>query len=355
MKQFISFIKKETKHILRDHRTMLILFGMPVVMMVLFGFAISTDVKNVNLIVVTSEMDNQTQKILDRINASEYFTIKYCVKTTDEAQQLMRENKANMAIVFNSKFADRLYDGSAKVQLITDNTDPNMAELENAYIQQIITNVKPPTVTRLLYNPQMKSSYNFVPGIMGMLLMIICAMMTSVSIVKEKERGTMEVILVSPVRPIIIIIAKAVPYMILSLIILICILLISKYILLVPIAGSITAIFGVSLLYILLALSLGLFISVIAETQVAALLISGMILLIPSIMLSGMIYPIESMPHILQYLADIVPARWYIAAIRKLMIMGVGIDMIYKELAVLTVMTVILLTIALRKFKTRLE
>ncbi|HAT62625.1 MAG TPA: multidrug ABC transporter permease, partial [Prevotella sp.] len=115
MKQFFSFIKKETKHILRDHRTMLILFGMPVVMMFLFGFAIRTDVKNVNLIVVTSEMDNQTQKILDRINSSEYFTIKYCVKTTDEAQQLMRENKANMAIIFNSKFADRLYDNSAKI------------------------------------------------------------------------------------------------------------------------------------------------------------------------------------------------------------------------------------------------
>ncbi len=355
MKRFLSFIKKETKHILRDHRTMLILFGMPVVMMFLFGFAIRTDVKNVNLIAVTSEMDDQTQKILDRINASEYFTIKYCVATTDEAQQLMRDNKANMAVVFNDNFAGRRYAGSARMQVIADNTDPNMAELENVYIQQTITNGKPPVITRLLYNPQMKSSYNFVPGIMGMLLMIICAMMTSVSIVKEKEQGTMEVILVSPVRPIIIIVAKAVPYMILSLIILTCILLISKYILLVPIAGSITAIFGVSLLYILLALSLGLLISVIARTQVAALLISGMILLMPSMMLSGMIYPVESMPRILQYLADIVPARWYIAAIRKLMIMGVGVNMIYQELTVLAMMTGILLTISLKKFKTRLE
>lgn len=351
-----GLILKETRHILRDRRTMLILFGMPVVMMLLFGFAISTDVKNVRLAVVTPTIDNQSRKIIDRLDASEYFTVTQLVGTTDEARQLLSDSRADMAIVFTPRFANHAYDGTAGIQIISDYTDPNTAEMQTAYAQQIIAgDTVQPTLSRLLYNPQMKSAYNFVPGIMGMLLMLICAMMTSVSIVKEKERGTMEVLLVSPVRPIYIIIAKAIPYMVLSLLILACVLLISRFILGVPIAGNLMTIIGVSLLYILLALSLGLLISVVAQTQVAALLMSGMMLLLPSIMLSGMIYPIESMPLILQCVADVVPARWYITAIRKLMIMGVDFSMIRQEFVILTVMTVILLTIALKKFKTRLE
>ena len=201
----------------------------------------------------------------------------------------------------------------------------------------------------------MKSAYNFVPGTMGMLMMLICAMMTSVSIVREKERGTMEVLLVSPVKPLYIMIAKAVPYFVLSILILISILLISKFILAVPIAGNVALIFGVSLLYILLSLALGLLISVVANTQVVALLMSGMLLMMPSTMLSGMIYPIESMPAILRYLSAIIPARWYVSAMKKLMIMGVDVQMVYKELAVLTAMAVVLLAVALKKFKIRLS
>ena len=201
----------------------------------------------------------------------------------------------------------------------------------------------------------MKSAYNFVPGIMGMLLILICAMMTSVSIVREKERGTMEVLLASPVRPIVIIIAKAIPYMLLSIGILISILVISKYVLAVPLTGSLWALFGLSLLYILLALALGLLISIIADTQLAALLLSGMVLLLPNLMLSGMIYPIESMPAILQYLSAIVPARWYISAVRKLMIMGVGFEFIRQELFILLSMAVVIMTVALAKFKIRLQ
>lgn len=351
-----SLILKEARHILRDRRTMLILFGMPVVMMLLFGFAISTDVKNVRLAVVAPSIDNQSRKIIDRLDASEYFTVTQLVGTTDEAQQLLKNSSADMAIVFTPKFADHTYDGTSGIQIISDYTDPNTAEMETAYAQQIISGgMLQATNNKLLYNPQMKSAYNFVPGIMGMLLMLICAMMTSVSIVKEKERGTMEVLLVSPVRPIYIIIAKAIPYMVLSLLILGSVLLISRYILDVPIAGNIVTIVGVSLLYILLALSLGLLISIVAQTQVVALLISGMMLLMPCLMLSGMIYPIESMPAILQWVSAIVPARWYITAIRKLMIMGVDFSMIRQEVIILTAMTVILLTIALKKFKTRLE
>ena len=353
MKQFLSFVMKEGRHILRDRRTLFILFGMPVVMMLLFGFAISTDVKNVRVAVVTASMDKQTQQIIDRLNASEYFNVLYLAHTPAEAEHLIRNQKADMAVVFTSHFSSN--PTTASVQFITDGTDPNTSLTRTLYAQQIINQPSPTPITRMLYNPQMKSAYNFVPGIMGMLLMLICAMMTSVSIAREKERGTMEVLLVSPIRPIMIIIAKAVPYFLLSLVILTSVLLMSRYILEVPLEGNILAIILVSMLYILLALALGLLVSVIADTQVVAMLTSGMLFLVPTLLLSGMMYPIESMPEILQWVSTIMPARWYISAIKKLMIMGVSWQNALQEITVMTVMTIVILTIALKKFKTRLE
>lgn len=353
MKQFISFIIKETRHILRDKRTMLILFGMPVVMMLLFGFAISTDVKNVRTVVVLSSVDHETQKKVEALGASEYFNILYKVNTPAEAEQLIRRQKADIAIVFGLDFASR----HSGIQLITDGADPNMAQMYSNYAMQILSSSfthHSPLSNKLLYNPQMRSCYNFVPGIMGMLLMLICAMMTSISIVREKERGTMEVLLVSPVRPLMIIIAKAVPYLILAFIILSAILLISKYILLVPLAGSLFWIVAVSGIYIIVALSLGLLISTVAKTQLVALLASAMMLIMPCILLSGMMFPVESMPEILQYVASILPPRYYIAAMRKLMIMGVGIDKVAHEVLVLCIMAFVLLSAALLKFNKRL-
>lgn len=359
MKQFISFVIKESRHILRDKRTMLILFGMPVVMMLLFGFAISTDVKNVRTGVVTSSIDHQTQSMIEALSASEYFDILYNVSTPQEAERLIRNQKIDMAIVFSSDFASK----HGGLQIITDGADPNMAQQYSNYATQILSSYTalpgksslPIVNSKLLYNPQMKSAYNFVPGIMGMLLMLICAMMTSISIVREKERGTMEVLLVSPVRPIMIIIAKAIPYLILAFIILITILLMSKYILGVPLAGSLFWIIGISGIYILLALSLGLLISTVANTQLVALLISAMVLLMPCVMLSGMMFPIESMPKILQWISALMPPRYYISAMRKLMIMGVGVGSVMHEIIVLIGMTLFFLSMALFKFNNRLE
>lgn len=364
MNQFISFVIKETKHIVRDRRTMLILFGMPVVMMLIFGFAITTDVRNVKVTMVTAVMNPRIQQVVQRIDASEYFVVTHTVSNTQEAKQLLADHHADMAIVFSNDFANERYSEQASVQFLVDYTDPNMAEQRVSYIQQIIMDElhnqqtaqqQAIANTKLLYNPQMKSAYNFVPGIMGMLLMLICAMMTSVSIVREKERGTMEVLLVSPVKPLYIMIAKTVPYFVLSIFILISILLISKFILAVPIEGSVITILAVSLLYIVLALALGMLISVVSQTQVVALLISGMLLIMPSTMLSGMIYPIESMPTVIQYISTIVPTRWYVSAIKKVMIMGVGVDMIYEELIIMLGMTLLFLGIALKKFKIRLS
>ena len=353
MKQFISFIIKETRHILRDKRTMLILFGMPVVMMLLFGFAISTDVKNVRTVVVLSSVDHETQKKVEALGASEYFNILYKVNTPAEAEQLIRRQKADIAIVFGLDFASR----HSGIQLITDGADPNMAQMYSNYAMQILSSSSThhsSLSNKLLYNPQMRSCYNFVPGIIGMLLMLICAMMTSISIVREKERGTMEVLLVSPVRPLMIIIAKAVPYLILAFIILSAILLISKYILLVPLTGSLFWIVAVSGIYIIVALSLGLLISTVAKTQLVALLASAMMLIMPCVLLCGMMFAVESMPEILQDVASILRPRYYIGAIRKLMIMGVGIDKVAHEVLVLCIMAFVLLSAALLKFNKRL-
>ena len=349
MKQFIAFVIKETKHILRDKRTMLILFGMPVVMMLLFGFAITTDVKNVRTVVVTSEMSPRTQQAVERLAQSEYFIITQTVNTPREAEQLIRSQKADMALVFTQ---------NRGMQIMVDGSDPNMAQQWTNYAQQTLSPLNShlsPLNSRLLYNPQMRSAYNFVPAIMGMLLMLICAMMTSISIVREKEKGTMEVLLVSPVRPLMVIVAKAVPYLVLAFGILITILLMARFVLGVPVAGSLFWILVVSTIYILLALSLGLLISNIAQTQLVALLMSAMVLLMPVVMLSGMIFPVESMPQVLQWLAAVVPPRYYISAMRKLMIMGVGIENLVHEVAVLVGMTVVVLAIALKKFDVRLK
>ena len=366
MKQFIAFVIKEAKHILRDKRTMLILFGMPVVMMLLFGFAITNDVKNVRTVVVTSEMSPRTQQAVERLAQSEYFIITQTVNTPQQAEQLIRSQKADMSL---TPSPSPIGEGSSNLQwqIMVDGSDPNMAQQWTTYAQSILSqpvdgkHYSLPSPfgeglgVRLLYNPQMKSAYNFVPAIMGMLLMLICAMMTSISIVREKEKGTMEVLLVSPVRPLMVIIAKAVPYLVLAFAILITILLMARFVLGVPLAGSLFWILAVSTLYILLALSLGLLISNVAQTQLVALLLSAMVLLMPVVMLSGMLFPVESMPTILQWISAIVPPRYYIETMRKLMIMGVGIGEVAHEVAVLAVMTVVLLAIALKKFNVRLE
>ncbi len=230
-----------------------------------------------------------------------------------------------------------------------------MAQQWSTYAGAVLTNPSGGAVNiKLLYNPQMKSAYNFVPAIMGMLLMLICAMMTSISIVREKEKGTMEVLLVSPTPPLVIIGAKVVPYLILAFLILISILLMSAFVLHVPVRGSLFWIFAVSTLYILLALSLGLLVSNVAQTQLVALLLSAMVLIMPIIMLSGMLFPVESMPRILQYLSATIPTRYYISAMRKLMIMGVGVKQVLNEMLVLLGMFVALLTLSLAKFNTRL-
>ena len=347
MKQFISFIRKEFFHIFRDRRTMLILLGMPIVQIILFGFAITTEVKNVRVAVLDPSNDVVTRRIIDRMDASEYFTVIRRLHSPADMEASFGRGEIDMALVFSERFSDKLYTGEARVQLVSDATDPNMATMQAGYAANIISSagqeMLPPGVhaaaivpqLKLLYNPQMKSAYNFVPGVMGLILMLICAMMTSISIVREKETGTMEVLLVSPVKPLFIILAKAVPY--------------------VPVAGSLFWLVVVSLLFIFVSLALGLLISTVTRTQVAAMLVSGLMLMMPTMLLSGMIFPIESMPVLLQAISAVLPARWYIQAVRKLMIEGVDVSLVLMEVGILATMAVLLITVSFKKFKHRLE
>lgn len=364
MKQFMAFVRKEFYHILRDTRTMLILLGMPVVQIILFGFAISTEVKNTRMAVYDPSGDVVTQQIIERFRANNYFVVERMLHRPEQINEVLERGEASLVMVFNDYFGQRmLHTGDAAIQLIADGTDPNQASTLLMYAENIIaaygqeqTQARQPGVqivprVHMLYNPQMKSAFFFVPGVMGLILMLICAMMTSVAIVREKETGTMEVLLASPIKPLYIIIAKTVPYFLLSIINLITILLLSVYVLQVPVAGSLFWLVVVSLVFILVALSIGILVSGLVRTQIAAMLISSMVMMMPVLLLSGMIYPIESMPVVLQWVSNIIPARWYIAAVKKLMIEGVSIIYVLKELSVLLVMGIVLLGVSLKKFK----
>lgn len=364
MNGFASFVRKETLHIFRDPRTMLIALLMPVVQILLFGFALSTEVNNVDVAVVAPHRSETVRQAVERMAANPNFTFTGYIPN-GEIDRTLRSGRADAVAVFADDFDRRMTDlatgradTGAALQLVMDASNTNTAQAGAAYLRSVLLDNVADGVgveTRLLYNPRMKSAYNFVPGIMGLIFILICAIMTSVSIVREKETGTMEVLLVSPVRPIRIVFAKMIPYFVLSCLNLASILLLARFVLGVPMSGGIVGIVGLSLLYIVLALALGLFISTVARTQVTALLVSAMLMLMPMIMLSGMVFPIGNMPAPLRWLSCIVPARWYIAAIRRLMIEGLPFTAVLREFAILAAMTAGLIAVALRKFNDKLE
>ncbi|MDD4847814.1 MAG: ABC transporter permease [Bacteroidales bacterium] len=368
MKEFIAFVKKEFLHIFRDVRTLLILIGMPVVLIMLFGFAISVEIRNVNVGILAPQHEVLIDRLANKIDASEYFTVAKWLTSDQEIDPLMKQGKVDVVLAFDNRFASRLYtkDG-AQLGILVDASNPNIAASEAMYLMGIVQNyfqnntqqqIKTgglSTNVRMLYNPQLRSSYNFVPGIMGLILIIICALMTSVSIVREKETGTMEVLLVSPIKPIVIVFAKMIPYFVISCVVLLIIFVLSFTLLHVPMAGSLFWIVIISMLYVILALSIGLFISTIVDSQMVAALITAVVFMLPVLMLSGMLFPLESMPKFFQWISSIVPARWFIAAIRKLMIEGLAVQYVLKELAILAGMTLIILGVALKKFNDRLE
>jgi len=361
MKQFLSFVHKEFYHILRDGRTMLILLGMPVVQILLFGFAINMEVQHIRTVVFDPAQDAATRDITERLMANPYFHMQGYVYSPDEINKLLQRGETDVAIVYEQNFNENLvHSKKAQLQIIADASNPNTGTIVANYVTAIVSEYRPhipyriEVENKLLYNPEMKSAYTFVPGIMGLVLMIICAIMTSISIVREKERGTMEVLLASPLKSGTVLISKTVPYLALSFINLITILLLSYFVLDVPIQGNLALLIAVSVLFIFLALSLGLLISTLVQTQVTAVLISGIGLMMPTLILSGMIFPIDNMPEPLQWASSVVPARWYIAAVKKVMIEGLGFTHVAKEVGILAGMVVFLIGASIAKIKNRL-
>lgn len=332
---------------LRDFRTIIVVLVMPVVLLLLFGFAISTEVNNVRVATVVEQHTDQTKQVIDRFRANPYFTFEGVVAYGD-VEDLLREGRVDAAVVFRTR------DGKLEHQVIVDASNTIMAQTATAYLESVISpGADTPIVTSTLYNPRLKSAYNFVPGIMGMIFTLICAMMTSVSIVKEKETGTMDLLLVSPVRPWTIVFGKLVPYFLLSCVILALTLVLSYTVLGIPFSFRLFDVIWVTILYVILALALGLLISTIASTQVAALLISGVMLMIPVILLSGMIFPVENMPLVLQWFSCVIPARWYISAMRVLMIQRLPVGYVLTEVLVLAGMTLLVLALAIKKFNAK--
>lgn len=347
MKIFIALLHKEALHVVRDRRTMLVILIIPILLLLLFGFAISTEVSNIRVMVVLEENNDQTAQIIERIKSNSYFNFQG-VASPKIAEQQLRDGNTDATINI------RQNGHKIETQIVADASNTTVAQASTLYLQSAISgNQSIPAIVNTLYNPQLKSSYNFVPGIMGMIFILICAMMTSVSIVGEKENGSMNLLIVSPAKSYYIIIGKLVPYFILSCGILAVILTIGYTLLGLPFSSSIFNVVWVSLLYILLSLSIGLLISTIVDTQLSALMVSAVIFMIPIIMFSGMIYPIDNMPQLLQWLSCIVPARWYISAMRKLMIQHLEITCVIKEIGILAGMTITILSLAIKKFTTR--
>ena len=361
MKLFISFLHKEFIHIGRDKVTLLILLVMPVLMVCLFGFAITTETKNSRVIIIDQQNDDESHAVINEIDANAYFNVTQVRADAANIDDCLKRGDAEAAIIISEGLG---------IQILADASEPNQAQTRAMYLQQIVMSVRGRVVqsrdgyanrsggiiinSRMLYNPQLKSEYNFVPGVIGMIVILICAMMTSVSIVREKERGTMEILLASPMKPLVIILAKLIPYFIVSCINLATILLLSRYVLGVPIAGSVVTFCLVAVIYILVALSLGLLISTAVSTQLSAMLLS-LLLIVPTMYLSGMAFPLESMPLPLQKVSCIIPTRWFNEAARRILIQGVEIRYVMKHIVILSVMAVVLISISFSLFKKRLE
>lgn len=367
MKQFKSFVKKEFHHIFRDRRTMFILLFMPIAQIVIFGFALTNEVKNSQVAVMDNAKDAESASLITQISKSQYFNIEQVLYTNDEIENVFKKGKIKMVMVLPQHFgSDLQHFNHAQVQLIADASDPNVASTLTNYATAVIIDYQdrlthdrklPYTINteiRMLYNPQGKGAYSFVPGVMAMVLMLVCTMMTAITVVREKEMGTMEIMLVSPVQPLKIIVAKAVPYLLLSMINVASILLLSVFVLDVPINGSLALLIAESILFTLTCLAFGLLISTVTDSQQTAMFISLTGMFLPTVMLSGFMFPVENMPLFLQIISNIVPAKWFYTIVKNVMIKGTGFDMVWKETLVLVFMLFFLLGLAIKKFKIRL-
>lgn len=369
MKQFNAFVRKEFYHVFRDSKTLLMLFGLPIAMITLFGFALTNEIKNSKIVICDYAKDIASQKITEKLEASNNFKIEKTILSHSQIDDAFKSGKIKLVVVFPAHFNDELeHNNKAQIQVVADASDPNTASTLTSYVNNILQFYqsqisKSPTMspyqinvqTRMLYNPELKGATNYVPGVMALVLLLVCVLMTSVSIVKEKEMGTMEVLLVSPFNPILVIISKAIPYFALSMVNLVVILLMCQFLLDVPIVGNVILLLVISSLFIICCLSLGLLISNSTTSQQTAMIISLMGMLVPTMLFTGFMFPIENMPIPLQIVSNIVPSKWYYIIVKSIMIKGLGFLSIWKETLILFGMTVFLLMVSFKKFKIRLS
>jgi ABC-2 type transport system permease protein len=369
MKRFLGFVKKEFLHIFRDFRTLIILFGIPTAQILIFGFVVSTDIRDAGVAFLDFSKDEVTQKISDKICSSGFFKRVEDLQNYDEIDEVMKSGKAKAVIVFGQNFGHDLISlGKAPISIITDGSEPNTATLITNYATAIVTdfnrelagvqgteNLLVQPEVRMFYNPELKGHFMFVPGVITLILILICALMTSVTITREKEFGTMEVLLVSPLKPVQIILGKVMPYFLLSFINVILILLLSWLVFDLPVKGSLTLLLAESMLYILMSLSLGILISTVSKTMQQAIFISFLGLMLPTILLSGFIFPIENMPKIYDWVSSVLPPRYFVVIIKSIMIKGTGFLYVWKETLILTVMTMVFIGLSIRNFKVRLQ
>lgn len=367
MKQFLIFVRKEFYHVFRDPKTLLLLFGMPIVQIILFGFALTNEIKNSEIVICDYANDVASHRIIHKIEASNSFDIERTILSHGQIEQAFKKGNIKLVIVFPDNFNhDLLHLNKAQVQIIADASDPNTANTLTGFASNIIMDyqrelmsgktspMRINTEVRMIYNPELKGATNFVPGVMALVLLLVCVLMTSVSIVKEKETGTMEILLVSPFDPIMVIISKAVPYFFLSLVNLTLILILSINLMDMPMNGSYWLLYLASSLLILTALALGLLISNSTDSQQSAMLISLMGMLMPTMLFTGFMFPLENMPLPLQIVSNIVPSKWYYIIVKSVMIKGLGFTAVWKELLILTGMTSFLLVVSIKKFNIRL-
>jgi len=353
---------------LRDRRTLMILFGMPIVQVIIFGYAITNEFKNASIAVLDNSKDYLSTELVQHLTSSGHLKIVADLKNYDQMHEHFAKGNIKMAVVIPNDFANKFFsDKNAQIQLIADGTEPNYATTLVSYTTPMIAafqqrkneSMNLPyrinVLTRMIYNPELKSVYNFVPGVIAMILMLISAMMTALTIAKEKELGTMELLLVSPLPPLLIIVGKVTPYVLLSFINAVIILLLGVFIFEMPIVGNLALLLGVCVLFVLTSLSLGIFISTKANTQQTAMLASLMILMMPTMLLSGFVFPIESMPVVLQAISRAIPATYFIDILKNIMLKGTGWEFIWYATTILAGMTLFFLVVSLKNFKIRLQ
>lgn len=368
MRRFLSFVKKEFHHIFRDIRTLIIIFGIPVAEILIFGFAINTDLNDAHIAILDQAKDATSQQLINKLLSSDYFILDQYLSSDHQIDEVFKNGKVKEVIVIEPDFAARLdKEGKACVQILLDASEPNTANMLNGYTTGIINNFAmqlnsvpnqnimiEPNV-RMFYNPELRSVFMFVPGIMAIILLLISALMTSITITREKEFGTMEVLLASPLNPIQVILGKVTPYLLLSIGNVFTILSLSYFVFGLPIKGSLFLLILECILFIFLSLSLGILISTVSKSMQQAMLISLIGLMMPSMLLSGFIYPVENMPKVLYYVSALMPPRWFIDIVKTIMIKGNGILYLWKENLILIGMTLFFIVISARKFKIRLE